>query len=130
MALTFGTSVAVNNILALRAFYTFIFNYTFHERPSWLERLWLPDLKKWVAKRAIKTMGSLLSNSDAKAASVSLNDVSGDFFAVLYIVQNPHVVVNITTGHDLFQLLAQMSLEFEKVRKPKAEAGYEPRKAD
>jgi len=129
MALTFGTSIAVNNILALRAFYTFIFNYTFHEKTSWLERLWLPDLKKWVAKRAMATMRNLLKDSNAKTASVSLNDVPGDFFAVLYIARNPHLIVNIYTGQDLFQLLAQMALEFEKVRRPKTEAGYEQRKA-
>lgn len=123
--LTFGTSVSVNNILALRAFYTFIFNYTLHEKPSFLERLWLPDLKKWVANRAMKTMNELLNDTDAKQASVSLNDVSGDFFAILYIVQNPQLVVEVSTGHELFQLLAQMALEFEKIRKPKADAGYQ-----
>ncbi|KKK91797.1 hypothetical protein LCGC14_2709350 [marine sediment metagenome] len=128
--LTFGTSVAVNNILALRAFYTFIFNYTLHEKPSWIERLWLPDLKKWVAKRAVKTMTGLLNDLNAKSASVSLNDVSGDFFAVLYVVQHPQLIVSVTTGHDLFQLLAQMSLEFEKVRKPTVDTGYEPRKVN
>lgn len=122
--LTFGTSVSVNNILALRAFYTFIFNYTLHEKPSLFERFWLPRLKQWVENRAVATMNELLNDTDAKSASVSLNDVSGDFFAVLYIVQNPQLVVELKTGHELFQLLAQMALEFEKIRKPKLEAGY------
>lgn len=123
--LTFGTSVSVNNILALRAFYTFIFNYTLHEKPSFLEKLWLPKLKSWVEDRAVKTMNELLNDEGAKVASVTLNDVSGDFFAVLYIVQNPALVVEIKTGHELFQLLAQMALEFEKVRKPHLDvAGY------
>lgn len=122
--LSFGTSVAVNNLLALRAFYTFIFNYTLHEKPSFLEKLWLPRLKAWVEARAIATMNELLNDQDAKAASVSLNDVSGDFFAVLYIVQNRQLVVEVNSGHELFQLLAQMALEFEKVRKPKSDAGY------
>lgn len=126
MALTFGTSVAINNILALRAFYTFIFNYTLHERPSWFEKLWLPNLKKWVAKHALKTINNLLNDSDAKNASVSLNDVSGDFFAILYIVRNSYLIREIKNGHELFQLLAQMSLDFEKVRKPHlAETKYE-----
>ena len=116
--LTFGTSVSVNNILALRAFYTFIFNYTLHEKPSFFEKLWLPYLKRWIDNRAISTMNELLNDTDAKSASVSLNDVSGDFFAVLYIVQNPQLVVEIKTGQELFQMLAQMALEFEKVRKP------------
>lgn len=122
--LTFGTSVFVNNILALRAFYTFIFNYTLHEKPSFLEKLWLPKLKQWVEDRAIATMTELMNDSDAKQASVSLNDVSGDFFAVLYIVQNPQLITEVKTGHELFQLLAQMALEFEKIRKPKMDSEY------
>lgn len=122
--LTFGTSVAVNNILALRAFYTFIFNYTLHEKPSFLEKIWLPHLKNWIQDRAIKTMDSLMTDADARMASVSLNDVSGDFFAILYIVQNPQLITEVKTGHELFQLLAQMALEFEKIRKPKVDAGY------
>lgn len=131
MALTFGTSVAVNNILALRAFYTFIFNYTLHEKPAFWERLWLPDLKKWVARRAFKTMGELLTDPEAKSASVTLNDVSGDFFAVLYVVHNPMTIVNVTSGQDLFILLSQMALEFEKIRKPKVEeTNYEQPKVD
>ena len=122
--LTFGTSVAVNNILALRAFYTFIFNYTLHEKPTFFEKLWLPRLKAWVETRAVKTMNELLNDTDAKSASVSLNDVSGDFFAVLYLVQNPLLVIETKTGHQLFQLLAQMALEFEKVRKPRLDSQY------
>ena len=122
--LTFGTSVSVNNILALRAFYTFIFNYTLHEKPSFLERLWLPRLKAWVESRAVATMNELLNDTNAKTASVSLNDVSGDFFAVLYLVQNPLLVVETKTGHELFQLLSQMALEFEKVRKPHIQTEY------
>jgi len=124
MALTFATSVAVNNILALRAFYTFIFNYTLHEKPSFIERLWLPRLKSWIEDRAIKTMHELLHDEYARMASVSLNDVSGDFFAVLYVVQNQSLLHGIKTGHELFQLLAQMALEFEKVRKPKLDSEY------
>lgn len=124
MAMTFGTSVSVNNLLALRAFYTFLFNYQLHEKPYFWERLTLPYLKRWVENKAVSTMNELLNDVDAKAASVSLNDVSGDFFAVLYIVQNPELVIETKTGAELFQLLAQMALEFEKIRKPRTDAGY------
>jgi hypothetical protein len=124
MSLSFSTSISVNNLLALRAFYTFIFNYTLHEKPSFLEKIWLPKLKSWVETRAVATMNELLNDPAAKQASVSLNDVSGDFFAVLYVVQNPQLVIEMKTGQELFQLLAQMALEFEKIRKPKTDAGY------
>lgn len=118
MALSFGTSVSVNNILALRAFYTFLFNYQQHEFPSFLERLVIPYLRRWVESKAINTMNELLNDQSAKSASVSLNDVSGDFFAVLYVIQNPELVAQLKTGAELFQQLAQMALEFEKIRKP------------
>lgn len=125
MSMTFGTSVSVNNLLALRAFYTFLFNYQLHEKPSFLEKLVIPYIKKWVESKAVNTMNELLNDVDAKAASVSLNDVSGDFFAVLYIVNNPELIVECKTGQELFLLLAQMALEFEKVRKPHLDnAGY------
>ena len=126
MSMTFGTSVSVNNLLALRAFYTFLFNYQLHEKPHFWEKLAIPYLKGWVEQKAVNTMNELLNDDAAKTASVSLNDVSGDFFAVLYIVNNPELVVDCKTGHELFQLLAQMALEFEKIRKPKADTGYVP----
>jgi hypothetical protein len=66
-------------------------------------------------------MAELLTSSDAKAASVSLNDVPAAYFAVLYLVQNPHLLTEIHTGKDLFQLLANMELEFVKVQKPREE---------
>lgn len=120
MALSFGTSVAVNNILALKAFYTFLFNYELHDRPTWIERRFvLPRLRAWVENRAWATMQELLVDPAAKAASVSLNDVPGDFFAVLYVVNNPHELGQSKTGREMFLLLAQMALEFEKIRKPR-----------
>lgn len=119
MALTFGTSVALNNLLALRSFYTFLFNYRLHNKPSFYEKWTLPVLAKWVERKAMSTMNELLTEPEHKAASVSLNDVSGDFFAVLYLVNNPHELGDIHTGNELFILLAQMALEFEKIKKPR-----------
>jgi len=125
MAMTFGTSVAVNNILALRSFYTFLFNYELHEKPSWLERRFvIPRLKAWVAAKAWSNMQELRTNPVHVAANISLNDVAGDFFAVLYLVQNPHEMGEMTTGQELFLLLAQMALEFEKVKKPRESVSH------
>ena len=120
MSLTFATSVAVNNILALKAFHCFLFNYELHEKPSWLERRFIiPRLKAWVAAKAWSNMQELLKSPVHVGASVTLNDVAGDFFAVLYLTQNPQEMGEMTTGQELFVLLAQMSLEFEKVKKPR-----------
>ena len=119
MGMTFGTSVAVNNILALRSFYTFLFNYELHAHPTFVEKLVLPRLKKWVADKGWMNMCELLREPVHVGASVTLNDVAGDFFAVLYLIQNPHELGQMSTGQELFLLLAQMSLEFEKVKKPR-----------
>lgn len=124
MSLDFGSSVSINNLLALRAMYTFLFNYVQFEHPSFIDRLVIPHAKAWIERAAIRTMTELLGNQSAKKVSVSLNDVPGDMFSVLYIVQHPELVVEVSTGHELFQLLAQMALEFEKIRKPKSETGY------
>lgn len=122
--LTFGTVVALNNLLALKAFYTFLFNYNLHEKPSFLEKLWLPRLARWVERRAIATMNELLNDADAKTTSVSLNDVSGDFFSILYCVHNPQEVVRIKSGRELFLVLAHMALEFEKIKKPRENVSH------
>jgi hypothetical protein len=119
MALTFATSVAVNNILALRSFYTFLFNYELHDHPTFIEKFLLPRLKAWVSNKAWSNMCELLREPVHVGASVTLNDVSGDFFAVLYLIQNPHELGTMTTGKELFLLLAQMALEFEKIKKPR-----------
>ena len=122
--LTFGTVVALNNLLSLKSFYTFLFNYNLHEKPSFLERLVLPRLSKWVEKRALATMNDLLNDEAAKATSVSLNDVPGDFFAILYCVHNPQEVIKVKTGRELFLVLAHMALEFEKIKKPRESVSH------
>lgn len=130
MGLTFGTSVSINNLLALKSFNTFLFNYQLHDKPTWIDKLWIPRLKAWIEERAIIVLSDLLISEDAKKASVSLNDVSGDYFAVLAAVQNPQYLTEIKNGQELFILLAQMALEFEKIKKPRTELGYksnEPR---
>lgn len=125
MALSFGASVGVNNVLALKSFYTFLFNYSLHSQPSWLERRFiLPHLSKWVEARGMSSFKDLLIDPSAKEASVTLNDVAGDFFAVLYLVANPHELGDIKTGKELFILLAQMALEFEKVKKPRESVSH------
>lgn len=119
MALSFGNSVSINNLLALKAFHTFLFNYGLHEKPSLLERQFIPYLKSWVERRAQHTMAELLIDESAKSASVALNDVSAGLFGVLYLVQNPYLLKEVATGQELFLLLSQMELEFVKIQKPK-----------
>jgi len=119
MAITFGTSVAINNVLALRAFYTFLFNYELHDHPTFIERFFLPCLKSWTAEKGWMNMCELMRDPAARTASVTLNDVSSGFFAILYLVANPHELGSMSTGKELFLLIAQMELDFEKIRKPR-----------
>lgn len=118
--LSFGTSVSINNLFALKAFHTFLFNYQLHEKPNFLERYFLPRLNVWVEDQAMKQMASLAESPDAKDASVSLNDVSSEIFTVLYLVQHPELIIDCSTGKELFIVMAQMNLEFIKIQKPKA----------
>lgn len=124
---SFGTSVSINNLTALRNFHTFLFNYQLHEKPTWVEGKIIPVLRAWVEKKALSIMADLLVDESAKSASVSLNDVSSELFAALYIVQNPQLIAEIKTGQELFILLAQMTLEFVKIQKPRDTVSHEPR---
>lgn len=120
MSLSFGTSVSINNLLALKSFYTFLFNYELHEKPTFIERKFIINrARKWLENKACSIMADLVLDPTAKAASVTLNDVASDYFAVLYCVQNPQELSGITEGQQLFILLANMTLEFEKVKKPR-----------
>lgn len=126
MSLSFSTSVSINNLLALKAFHTFLFNYGLHEKPGVIERMAIPHLQSWVERKAMSTINELLRDEDAKLASVSLNDVSAGIFTCLYLVQNQHLLTEVKTGKDLFMLMAEMELEFVKVQRPKATTEYKP----
>lgn len=145
MSLSFGTSVAVNNLIALKAFRTYLINYKQHEMPRgkranwfvrWLERMAISLLTRslWISSRqrfiigfaksiieaqALKTVADLIVDPDAKKASVSLKDVEPAMFTMLYLVQNPYLLADVKTGTELFAIISQLELEFALIKHPR-----------
>lgn len=145
MALSFAVSVSVNNLLALKAFRTYLANYQQHEMPRgkragaiirWMERKlahWLVMsayrlsrqrfmvgfAKQMVDTAAVNTFADLMLNPEALKASVALNDVQPGMFAILYLVQNPQYLNDVKAGKDLFAIISQLELEFALVKKPR-----------
>ena len=153
MSLSFGTSVAVNNILALKAFRTYLINYKQHEMPRgkrrgrisrWIERqvigwltksLWISTRQRFILDfvktvieaQALKTVADLLVDSEARKASVALKDVEPSMFAMLYLVRNPHLLADAKTGTELFAVISQLELEFALIKNPRETIQHEPR---
>ena len=148
--MNFSTSVSVNNLLALKAFRTFLNNYKQHEMPrksirgfirTWLERKlavfigeclrhssrqrFLVELAKTlVEKKAVETMTELLNDPDAQTAFMSLKDAPVPMFAVLYLVQNPHLVMTLKTAKELFDLISETELKVALLKNPREEQSY------
>lgn len=148
--LTFNTSVLVNNLLALKAFRTFLNNYKQHEMPKkairerlrlWLERKlvafigeslrkttrqrFLIELaKNLVETHAQKVMAELLVDDDAKRAFATLKDAPIGMFSILYIVQHPHLLSEVKTARELFDLISQTELTVALLKNPREEQSY------
>lgn len=148
--MTFNTSVLVNNLLALKAFRTFLNNYKQHEMPRglrknvivrWLERKLISFLgsclrkvsrqrflieisKNVIENHAAQIMAELLRDDDAKKAFMSLKDAPVGMFAVLYIIQNPHLMGNGKTGKEIFNLISETELTVALLKNPREEQSY------
>ncbi len=118
MALSFAISVAVNNLIALKNFRTFLFNHVQHNRTTFVERWLVERAKGWIERRAWLEIRGLMLDPMAQVASVTLNDVDAAFFAVLYICQYPQTLGNCSSGKELFDVLSQMELEFARLKRP------------
>lgn len=120
MSLNFGQVVGCNNLLALRAFSTFLFNYSLHEKPNFIERIAIGAADKWIELRARKEFIEL--KKGIEDASLSLNDCQTGVFTVLYLASQKDLTFG--SGKELFQLIANTELEFEKIKKPRVDAKY------
>lgn len=120
MSLNYGQVVGCNNLLALRYFSTFLFNYSLHEKPNFIERWAIRAADKWIELRARKEFIEL--KQGIEEASVNLNDCPTSMFTVLYLASQKELTLN--SGKDLFKLIADTELEFEKIKKPRIEAKY------
>jgi hypothetical protein len=120
VGLNFGQVVGVNNLLALKAFSTFLFNYSLHEKPNFIERWAIRAAAKWIELRARKEFIELKQGIDT--VSLSLNDCQTSMFTVLYLATQKELTFN--NGQELFKLIADNELEFEKIKHPKDETAY------
>lgn len=120
MSLTFGQVVGCNNLLALKSFSTFLFNYSLHEKPNFIERMAIKSADKWIELRARKEFIEL--KQGIENASLNLNDCQTSMFTVLYLAAQKDLTFS--SGKELFQLIADTELEFEKIKKPRTEANY------
>jgi hypothetical protein len=119
--LSFGLVVASNNLLALKAFNTFLSNYCLFESPSFIEKFVIKRVKVWLEKEAIKQFKDIKEEVVKETINLSLNDCSTGMFTVLHLGNLP---MKLPTGKELFDLISHTELEFEKLKKPKAAEQY------
>lgn len=120
MGLSFSQVVAANNLLALKSFSVFLFNYSFHEKPNFIERWCIKRAQAWIENRARKEFIDLKVGIDS--ASVGLNDCQTSLFTVLYLASQKSLTFS--SGKELFDLIAQTELEFERIKKPRSDTSY------
>ena len=119
--LSFGLVVASNNLLALKAFNTFLSNYLLFEKPSLIEKYIIKKAKVWIEKEAIKQFRDIRIEVSKETINLYLNDCSTGMFTVLHLGLLPLTPM---TGTELFDLISYTELEFEKLKKPKAAEQY------
>lgn len=148
--MTFNISVLVNNLLALKAFRTFLINYKQHEMPRsvrlnglsrWFERklinflavsvrklsrqrLLLALARVLVENHATKIMTELVQDDDAKRAFASLKDAPVGMFSILYLVQHSHLLAEIKSAKELFDLISETELTVALLKNPREEQSY------
>lgn len=121
MSLSFGQVVSCNNILALKAFTTFLANYRIHYKPNFFERMAINSAEKWIELRARKELIEL-RNTELEKINLRLNDTPTALFTVLYLAGQRDMTFG--SGKELFEAISNTELEFEKIKKPRVEAVY------
>lgn len=119
--LSFGLVVASNNLLALKAFNTFLSNYCLFEKPTFIEKFIIKRVKVWLEKEAIKQFKDIKEEVIKAVINLSLNDCATGMFTVLHLGNLP---MPLPTGKELFDLISHTELEFEKLKKPKTSEQY------
>jgi hypothetical protein len=84
-------------------------------------------MRNLIDERALSEMAALVLDADAKAASVALKDVPAGMFSLLYLVQNPHILADVKSGKELFDIISQHELEFSLIKNPRESISHEPR---
>ncbi len=121
MNISIAQAVACHNILALKDFQTFLFNYQLHEKPNFLEKWLIARSELWRNRVALKFFNEL-RETELEKLTVKLKDCKAEMFAVLYIAGERKL--KFTLASDLFQYISETVLEFDKIKTPTDEARY------
>lgn len=123
--LSFGLVVATNNLVALKNFNVFLNNYQIFDKPLFLERWMLRRLHLWVQNKAIKNFNDIVEEVRKTEINVGLKDCATSMFTTLYIANEyQYGRMEIHNALELFQLMGNTELEFEKLKNPKVDESY------
>lgn len=119
--ISFNLVVSCNNLDALRRFNVFLSNYLMWGKPSFLSRWFVKKARVFVEREAFKAYNEVLKELALEKVSIGLYDCSTSMFATLYMA-NEQVLPK--TGEELFLVLADTELQFEKLKKPRVAETY------
>jgi hypothetical protein len=121
MNISIAQAVACRNILALKDFNTFLFNYQLHESPNFVEKQAIKAASGWLNRIAMKFFNELRS-TELEKLTVKLADCKTEMYSVLHVATDRKAVFDSAT--DLFRVIADTNLEFDKIKTPKEDTAY------
>lgn len=128
MSLTFGLVVAVNNLLALKNFNTFLSNYIIHEKPNWLERKLIQSSLIWLEKQIWNNWKDLNVELEKRRFNLIPKSSRSDFWSVLYTANEQWLTSidskKIKSIKELFGEFSLHELKIDRMKKPRATEAY------
>lgn len=121
MNISIAQAVACRNFLALKDFNTFLFNYQLHEKPNFVEKWVIKVSGAWLNRLALRFFNEL-RNTQLELLTVKLKDCKTDMFSVLYVAGDKKLAFD--TAQDLFRVVSDTILEFDKIKTPTDETEY------
>lgn len=117
MSLSFNLVVLVNNLIALKRFNTFLSNYELWEKPTWVHKWAIHRARGWIGRESLRIFNEIIKEVQDAPPVLGLNDCATDMFAVLHIAL--HVLP--ADAKDLFNLMSETELNFERLKKPRSD---------
>jgi|SRR5581483_4133663 len=121
MNISIAQAVAARNILALKDFNTFLFNYQLHEKPNFVEKWAIKTSAAWLNHLAMKFFKELRT-TELEKLTVKLKDCKTELYSVLHVAADRKV--NFDSAPELFRLISDTMLEFDKIKTPTEETQY------
>ncbi len=120
---SYNLVVSTNNLNALRQFNVFLSNYILWGKPSTLAKWLVKKARVFIEEQAFKAFAEIRKEIALNKVSVGLNDCPTPMFACLYVASQSFTP---ESGNELFVILADAELQLERLKKPRADAGYIP----